>query len=107
MNKTRRKAMTNKNYLTDLFGLDGKVAVVIGGSGVLGGVMAEGLAGAGAKVAVLGRTMEKAEKNANRIHDQYNCETVAIQVNASDKSALEAAKKQILDLWGRVDILVN
>ena len=41
--------------LTDLFSLDGQVAVVTGGTGVLGGAMARGLARAGAKVGVLGR----------------------------------------------------
>jgi hypothetical protein len=41
--------------LTELFSLEGQVAVVTGGTGVLGSVMAKGLARAGAKVAVLGR----------------------------------------------------
>ena len=39
--------------LTDLFGLEGQVAVITGGTGVLGGAMAHGLARAGAKVGVL------------------------------------------------------
>ena len=44
-----------------LFDLSGEVAVVIGGTGVLGGALAQGLAEAGAKVAVLGRNSERGE----------------------------------------------
>ena len=43
----------------DMFSLQGKNAVVIGGGGVLGGVIAQGFANAGANVAVLGRSQEK------------------------------------------------
>ena len=46
------------NYLLDLFGLGGKTAVVIGGTGVLGGAIAEALAGAGAHTVVVGRTLK-------------------------------------------------
>ncbi|NBQ59472.1 MAG: gluconate 5-dehydrogenase, partial [Opitutaceae bacterium] len=47
-------------YLNELFGLTGKVAVVIGGTGELCGAMAAGLAGAGAEVVIVGRNAEKA-----------------------------------------------
>ena len=50
-----------------LFSLDGRVAVVTGGSGVLGGGIARGLAGAGAKVAVLGRREDRAAAVAQDI----------------------------------------
>lgn len=91
----------------DLYGLKGKVAVVIGGSGVLGGAMAEGLAAAGAKVAVLGQTKEKVEDRANRIIKEYNGEAIAVQVDASDKQSLQEAKHGILKKWQRIDILIN
>ncbi len=58
---------TTQSFLTQLFYLEDKVAIVTGGTGVLGGAMALGLAQAGAKVAVLGRRREKAEATANRI----------------------------------------
>jgi NAD(P)-dependent dehydrogenase (short-subunit alcohol dehydrogenase family) len=47
--------------MTNLFDLTNKVAVVIGATGVLGGAMVEGLAVAGAKVAVVGRNAERGE----------------------------------------------
>ena len=46
---------------TDLFDLTGRVAVVIGGTGVLGGAVCDGLGAAGASVAVLGRSAERGE----------------------------------------------
>ena len=55
------------DYLKSLFGLDGKVAVVIGGTGELCGAMAEGLAQAGAEVVLVGRNPEKADARLKRI----------------------------------------
>ena len=53
--------------MSNLFDLSNEVAVVIGATGVLGGALAEGLAGAGAKVAVLGRNAERGEARARAI----------------------------------------
>ncbi|HJZ48072.1 MAG TPA: D-mannonate oxidoreductase, partial [Roseiflexaceae bacterium] len=53
--------------LTDLFSLEGQVAIVTGGTGVLGGVMARGLALAGAKIGVLGRRRQQAEATVRAI----------------------------------------
>src|SRR5437660_437251 len=51
----RGSAAMSSSYLEELFGLSGQVAVVIGGTGVLGGALAEGLARAGASVVIAGR----------------------------------------------------
>ena len=53
-----------------LFDLSGDVAVVIGGTGVLGGALAEGLAEAGAKVAVVGRNAERGQARAKAIESK-------------------------------------
>ena len=53
--------------MTNLFDLTGEVAVIIGATGVLGGALAEGLAEAGAKVAVLGRNKERGEARVKAI----------------------------------------
>lgn len=95
------------SFLDDLFALDGKVAVVIGGSGVLGGAMAEGLAKAGARVAVLGRTKEKVEKRVKTIKYDLGREAIAVLCDASNKTDLQKAKEETLSVWDRIDILIN
>jgi NAD(P)-dependent dehydrogenase (short-subunit alcohol dehydrogenase family) len=89
-----------------MFDLSGKTAVVTGGTGVLGGALALGLAAAGAKVGVLGRRTEKAEAVAARIREGGG-EAMALRADVQDKGQLEAARTQVLDAWGRLDILVN
>ncbi len=95
------------SFIEDLFSLEDKVAVVIGGSGILGGALAEGLAQAGAKVAVLGRTHAKVERQAAAIRNDLKREAIAIQVDASNKNHLERARDEVLASWNGVDILVN
>ncbi len=90
----------------DLFDLSGRVAAVIGGGGVLGGALAGGFAAAGAKVAVLGRSVEKAEARAASIRDR-GFDAVAIQVDATDRASIEAAHRATEERLGPVDILLN
>ena len=59
---------SSSEYLGSLYNLSGKVAVVIGGTGELCGAMAEGLAGAGCEVVLVGRNEEKAKPRLERIH---------------------------------------
>ena len=89
-----------------LFSLDGDVAVVIGGGGVLAGAMAEGLAAAGAKVATVGRTLEHAEARAQAIASQGH-QAIGIQCDATSKSDLARALATVTERFGGVDILVN
>ena len=92
--------------LEQLFDLSGKVAVVTGATGVLGGAMARGLAGAGARVGVLGRRRERAEEVAREISDSAR-EAMALPADVLDGEQLEAARDAVLGRWGRLDILVN
>jgi NAD(P)-dependent dehydrogenase (short-subunit alcohol dehydrogenase family) len=89
-----------------LFSLDGEVAVVIGGGGVLAGAMAEGLAAAGASIAIAGRTREHADARANAIVSSGG-RAVGVQCDATSKSDLQAALDAVVQLFGRVDILIN
>ena len=59
--------MSSADYLKQLFGLDGLTAVVIGGTGVLGGAFAEALARAGAHTLVVGRNVENGAACVERI----------------------------------------
>ena len=92
--------------LPELFSLEGQVAVVTGGTGVLGGAMARGLARAGAKVGVLGRRKEKAEAAAQTI-EKDGGEALALPADVLDRNELEAAREAVVERWGRLDVLVN
>ena len=84
-----------------LFSLDGDVAVVIGGGGVLAGAMAEGLAQAGARIAVAGRTREHAEARARSI-EGHGGQAIGIQCDATSKTDLQRALDTVLQRFGRV-----
>ena len=92
--------------LDELFGLSGRVAIVTGGTGVLGGAMARGLARAGARVGVLGRRREQAEAVAAEI-TAVGGEALALAADVLERGQLQAARDQVLTHWGRLDILVN
>lgn len=92
--------------LEELFSLEGKVAVVTGGTGTLGSVMARGLAQAGAKVAVMGRRKERAEEVAQTISNSGD-EAMALPADVLDREGLTSAREELLERWGRVDILLN
>jgi NAD(P)-dependent dehydrogenase (short-subunit alcohol dehydrogenase family) len=88
---------------SELFGLEGQVAVVTGASGVLGGAIARGLAGAGAQVGLLARRREPLEALADSLGEP----AVALEADVLDAAQLERARGTVLDRWERVDILVN
>jgi NAD(P)-dependent dehydrogenase (short-subunit alcohol dehydrogenase family) len=89
-----------------LFSLDGLVAAVIGGSGVLGGAMATGLAEAGADIAILARRLEAAEARASAI-GALGRKAIGIRCDAVSKAELQTALATILERFGHIDILIN
>ncbi|HZG68278.1 MAG TPA: SDR family NAD(P)-dependent oxidoreductase, partial [Herpetosiphonaceae bacterium] len=93
-------------FLPSLFSLEGQVAVVTGGTGVLGRVMAHGLARAGAKVGVLGRRREQAEEVAHEIEADGGA-ALALPADVLDRGQLEGVCDAVLEAWGCLDILVN
>jgi len=94
------------SVLQDLFSLEGKVAVVTGATGVLGGAMARSLARCGARVAVLGRREEKAHQVAEEI-EAAGGKSLALPADVLDNGQLERARDDLLGRWGHLDILVN
>ena len=94
------------SYVEDLFGLRGKTAVLIGGGGILAGKMGEGLARAGADIAVLDLNLESAQKQAEALN-AHGVRTLALQLDATRGQQLRRAAGTVLAQLGRVDILVN
>ena len=99
--------MTNSSeYLHALFGLDDQVAVVIGGTGVLGGALCDGIAQAGAKVIVAGRSSERGEQRVASIR-QAGGQAAFLPVDVCARGSMQSLWEQTLDAHGRVDVLVN
>lgn len=92
--------------MPDLFDLQGKTAVITGGSGVLGAAMAEELSRRGVQVAVLGLHPERAEHVAERIRQKGGV-AVGLGANVLEKGSLIAARKEVITRYGKVDILIN
>ncbi|KAB2666708.1 MAG: SDR family oxidoreductase [Verrucomicrobia bacterium] len=90
----------------NLFDLSGEVAVVIGGTGVLGGGLAEGLAAAGAAVAVLGRNAERGEARVASIRNAGG-RALFVAADAGNREALEAAARAVESELGPVSVLLN
>jgi NAD(P)-dependent dehydrogenase (short-subunit alcohol dehydrogenase family) len=95
-----------QTIVSDLFSLKDKVAIITGGTGVLGSAMARGLAQAGAKVGVMGRRKEQADSVVAQIKAAGG-EAVAIPADVLQKDQLQAARDAVIAQWGRIDILIN
>ena len=87
----------------DPFRLDGRVAVVTGGSGTLGSAMASGLIRAGARVALLGRSLDKAMSVAESLGNN----AMGVAADVLEPDTLEAARQRVESALGPISILVN
>lgn len=92
--------------MQDLFRLDNDVAVVVGGTGELGGAMAEALAAFGAKVAILGRSESRGQARVDRIKEQGGTARF-YSADALDGDSLAAARDQIGSDFGTPSVLIN
>ena len=88
------------------FSLAGRVAVVTGGCGVLGGALASGLASAGAAVAILDRRREAAEAKADDIR-RAGGDALALAADVLEVTQVGLARDELLKARGHVDILIN
>lgn len=92
--------------MKNMFDISGKVAVITGGSGVLGSNIAEGLLAAGAKVFILGAHTESVEKAVEKLK-KVSTDVAGTVCDVLDVKSLEAVKETVLAQWGKIDILVN
>jgi NAD(P)-dependent dehydrogenase (short-subunit alcohol dehydrogenase family) len=93
-------------FLDTLFNLEGKVAVLTGGGGVLAGEMAKGFLNAGLKVAILDINEESLKKKTEALK-QVNKNVIGFKCNVLDEESIKKAHDDILNKYGRVDVLVN
>lgn len=94
------------SYLDELFSLQGKTAVVIGGTGELCGAMAMALAKAGAEVVLVGRSREKAAARLEQIHGEGG-KGYFLASDITSTEGLEKLLSDVIEKSGRCDILIN
>lgn len=93
--------------LQSLFDLTGKVALITGGSGYLGGAFSRALAEAGASVVIASRDKERAEGVAGMLPASDNAKHFGVQLNQLDEESLNAGFDAAVEAAGKVDILIN
>lgn len=89
-----------------MFNLTGRVIVISGASSGLGSQMAKGFAEQGATVVVMARRLEKLEALAEEIK-KNGTDCYAVRCDVTSQEAIEAAAKQVVEKYGKVDVLVN
>jgi gluconate 5-dehydrogenase len=97
---------TDPQYLSSLFSLDGRVALVTGGSSGIGEGIAVALAGAGARVVLLARDPVRLAAAAGRI-EAAGGEAAWVSADAGDRPAIAAAAADVVSRFGEPGILVN
>lgn len=99
--------MSNIDSYRKIFSLEGKKAIVTGGSRGIGKALAEGLAAHGADVAIIVRsTVERAEAVVSDIK-KAGRDAFVVQADVSNEADIKRAVDEVMARWGRVDILVN
>jgi len=91
---------------TDIFNLDGRVAVIPGGSGAIGSALGVALSGAGASIVVVGRNRERSEAAAERIR-AAGSDVLVVEADVTEKGEADRAIAEALERFDRVDIIIN
>jgi gluconate 5-dehydrogenase len=93
--------------MKDMFKLDGKIAIVAGGAGGIGEALAMGIGVHGATVVVSSRNQEAIEKVAAKISEAAGNPAIAIACDVTDEGSVQDLVDQVMEKYGRIDILVN
>ncbi|KUN33044.1 dehydrogenase [Streptomyces longwoodensis] len=97
---------TSQAYLSDLFSLDGRVALVTGGSSGIGRAVAEALARAGARVVVVARREAELAKTVGEL-EALGARAAWVSADLGTRAGVRAAAKEAVGAFGEPDILVN
>lgn len=95
------------NYISKIFNLEGRTAVITGAGGHLCSEMARSFARAGCKVAVLDLRLEKAKVIEDEIRSEGFAEVISLAIDVAKKDDHIDALEKIIAAFGKVDILVN
>ena len=98
--------MDHSAYLQSVFGLEGKTALVTGGAGGIGAAICEGLAYAGAEVAICGRTLEKCQRLAEKINANGG-KAEAFLLDVADLASIQSCVDAVIARYGKIDALFN
>ncbi|WP_329565626.1 SDR family NAD(P)-dependent oxidoreductase [Streptomyces sp. NBC_01361] len=98
--------MTSQNYLSELFSLDGRTAVVTGGSSGIGKAIAGALARAGASVVIVARKEAELAATVDELTAE-GCRAAWVSADLSSRDGVRAAAERAAGVFGEPDILVN
>jgi len=93
--------------LKELQNLTGRVALITGGAGHIGGAIAQGIAELGASVVLLDAEQAGCEATAQRIREAHRAEVLALAVDLANEREVRQVPGPVLDQFHRLDILVN
>ena len=93
-------------HTKELFSLDGKVAIVTGGRGLYGGSISTGLCEMGATVVIASRNGAACDEYAQGLRDQ-GYQAIGLSLDLSSDESIKALVKEVIDRYGKIDILVN
>lgn len=91
----------------DLFEMDGRVAIITGGTAGLGYDMAVALAEYGCKIVITSRTVQKATEAAEKLTAQTGAQAIGLALDQRQYASCEEMARQVVKAFGRIDILIN
>lgn len=91
----------------DLFSLDGKIAIITGGGGMLGYQHAATIASLGGSPVLLDISAQGLQKNSLLLHNEFGIDVLSIEVDITDLTAVETSIKNVLERYHQIDILIN
>ena len=92
---------------TQMYSIEGKVAIITGAGGVLGGSVAKSFMRAGAKVVALDIRQEQLDKRIEELNAIGNGVAMGLICNVLDIDSIKAMANKVVEKWGRIDILIN
>lgn len=98
--------MNPKEYLNSVFGLEGKTIMVTGAGGGIGLAISEGLAYAGAEVALCNRTVSKCQTLADKVNADGGSASVHA-LDITDLKSIQSCVDEVIAKYGKIDVLFN